>query len=346
MKRITAHNGRVRADGAAYSARHNDRNKIKPTDHIHTDRSQGNRYYNYLQDDITFEQAEERFYQNNFDAYLAERNAKAIKQRHPERIQTMDQYRTSRKSCPEEQIIAIGNKEDTIDPNLLWKIACRQIIWEAKTYPQCHVVDVALHVDEEGAPHIHKRCVWVAHDHDGNRMVNQKQALREMGIERPNTALEEGRYNNAKMTYTNACRGHLVALAREYGIEIEDRPKEASQSGLSLTEFKAAKTIKRLHNTKNKKNRIAKEVRNLQAEAQDLYHTNEQLKEKIKSKRQALDKIMEYQTDDKTQALVDFCRELQMNDGQSVLDYFEELYDNRIRQYQEDLDNLDLDLEI
>lgn len=241
--RLTAHNGRAGKDGT-YSAKHNDRNfDERQADHIDPERSRQNYYWHrYMQgneDKMTFEDAEALFYERHFRAALDERNERSIAQRHPERVKTMDDYRQSQKTCPEEQIMQIGRDGQTIDRRQLWSICAQQISWEQKQFPNFKILDIALHADEQGAPHIHKRGVWVAHDEDGREIVGQAKALREMGIEAPDPSKAYGKYNNAKMTYTRQCREHFAELCLARGLDMELEPREHSKSGLALEEYKA-----------------------------------------------------------------------------------------------------------
>lgn len=240
--RLTAHNGRAGKHGV-YSAKHNDRNfDARQSDHIDADKSADNWYWHCLQKDhpdMTFEDCEATVYEKLFREALDARNEKSIQARHPERVATMDDYRGSKKTCPEEQIMQIGKEGQTVDPDVLKEIAIKQINWEQKQYPNFKLLDVALHVDEEGAPHLHKRGVWVAHDDDNRLIVGQAKALAEMGIQAPDPDKKYGKYNNAKMTHTKECREHLAGLCQEYGLDMELTPKEHSKSGLALEEYKA-----------------------------------------------------------------------------------------------------------
>lgn len=244
--RLTAHNGRAGKNGT-YSAKHNDRNfDTREAEHIDEERSLDNWYWHCFQHskpEMTFEDAEARYYEKHFREALDERNQRSIAQRHPERVKTMDDYRKSQKSCPEEQIMQIGHKDMSVDPDTLKKIAIAQITWEQKQFPNFRLLDVALHVDEEGAPHIHKRGVWVAHDDAGREIVGQAKALAEMGVQAPEPYEKYGKYNNAKITHTRACREHLAHLCHEHGLDLELSPKEHSKTGLALEEYKAQQEI-------------------------------------------------------------------------------------------------------
>ena len=235
--RLTAHNGRAGKDGA-YSAKHNDKNfDTEKTDHITKWKSSANRYW-CIHDGMTFEDAESAYYEEHFRKSLDDRNERYTAQRHPERVKTMDEYRTAEKTCPEETILQIGRKDETVEPETLWKVCVEYINWEQKRFPNVKLLDVALHVDEEGAPHIHERKVWIAKDNNGDEVVSQSKALEQMGIERPAPSKPKSKYNNPKMTFTRECREKLFEIAREHGLDLETEPKEHSKTGLSLIEYK------------------------------------------------------------------------------------------------------------
>lgn len=247
-KRVTMHNGRShRGTGMAFSAKHNDRQfDISQSDHIDPERSRGNRYWRWNQQDTpeqTFEDCEQAFYEKTFADYLQAQNQRHIESRHPGRVKTIEQYRQSRLGRPEQVIMEIGNsKTGAPDPDTLWTIIKAQLDWERKTFPAVRVLDIALHVDEpDSAPHIHVSRVWIAHDKDGHQMQQQEGALREMGVQKPlpESVESRDRYNNRKMTYTRICREHLQELCREYGLDIETEPKEPSQTGRTLLTLKA-----------------------------------------------------------------------------------------------------------
>lgn len=240
--RATLHNGRKGTNGV-YSPRHNDRNfDTKEADHIDEERMSGNRYWYRGQKNtpgMTFEEAEQKFYDCHFAEALEAKNESCINQRHRERVRTMEQYRKSAKSCPEETIVQLGKKNDTVSPETLWQVAVELMNWEQTRFRNIKILDVALHVDEEGAPHVHVRRVWIAHDEAGREVVGQSRALEEMGIERPMPSKPKGRHNNAKQTYTRLMREKYIELAKAYGLSIEEVPQERSKSGLALEEYKA-----------------------------------------------------------------------------------------------------------
>ena len=232
--RATIHNGRTSNLGA-FTPKHNDRNfNINHAEHINPERVKLNRYWNWTGNpETTFEAAEIDFYEKHISAHLEAQNARYRAQRHAERAKTMDEYRKSPQTCPEEVILMIGKTGDTIPADMMARIIQEQINWEQKQFPGVKVLDVALHMDEQGAPHIHERRAWVYTDKNGNLAISQNKSLEQMGVELPNPDRPRGRFNNRKQTFSRMCREHLLQICREHGLEIEEIPQEKSRSGLS-----------------------------------------------------------------------------------------------------------------
>lgn len=232
--RATIHNGRTSRLGA-FTPKHNDRNfNINHAEHIDPERVKNNRYWNWTGNpETTFEAAEIAFYEKHISAHLEAQNARYRAQRHAERAKTMDEYRKSPQTCPEEVILQIGKLGDTIPADMMARIIQEQINWEQKTFPGVKVLDVALHMDEQGAPHIHERRAWVYTDRDGNFAISQNKSLEQMGVELPNPDKSRSRFNNRKQVFSRMCREHLLQICREHGLEIEEIPQEKSRNGLS-----------------------------------------------------------------------------------------------------------------
>lgn len=269
--RTTMHNGRAGKNGA-FKASHNDRDfDIEKAEHIDPEKVSGNwtwHCYQKQEPGMTFEAAEQQFYDRHFGQALEAKNERYRKGRHVEKVQTMEEYRRSRLGCPEEVILQIGKEGDTVQAGLLWNIAVEQVNWEQKRFPNVKVLDMALHVDEEGAPHIHQRKVWVANSKDGP-IVGQEKALKEMGIEPPEPGKKTGRHNNAKMTYTRECREHFQELCKKHGLNIEIEPKEASESGLNLLEYKRRQEEKKLEEAKAERERVVADIERQKTAASD-----------------------------------------------------------------------------
>lgn len=238
--RTTLHNGRKNKQGQAYSPRHNDRKfDLDKAEHIEQERTKENVYWHYLQKenpDMDFSTAEKVFYKNHFEEALKIRNSSYIQHGNKKQVKTLEEY--MQEHCPEETIWMIGNAEDMIPAKILHNVWTEQKTWMEAMFPQVTVLDWAMHVDEQGAPHIHERHVFIGHDKKGREVVGQNKALAEMGISAPNPQKPTGRHNNAKMTYTAICRQHFQELCKRHGLDIEVQPRERSEMGLTQAEYK------------------------------------------------------------------------------------------------------------
>lgn len=251
--RATIHNARAGKNGA-FSPKHNDRNfDIENAEHIDPERVSLNRYWNWMnRPEISFEDAERLFYEKHIQAHLDAQNAKYRAQRHTERVRSMDEYRVSPRTCPEEVIWQIGRLGDTIPADMAARIIQEQINWEQQVFPGMRVLDVALHQDEQGAPHIHERRAWLYTDNQGHHAIGQGRALAEMGVKLPHPDKPQGRYNNRKQEFSRLCREHFLQVCRAHGLEIEETPQEPSRSGLTQTEYKTRQEEEKAKNLENK----------------------------------------------------------------------------------------------
>lgn len=238
--RTTLHNGRKNRQGQAYSPKHNDRKfDLDKAEHIEQERTKENIYWHYLQNenpDMDFSTAEKTFYKDHFEEALKIRNSSYIQHGNKKQVKTLEEY--MQEHCPEETIWMIGNAEEMIPAKILHNVWKEQKAWMETTFPQVTVLDWALHVDEQGAPHIHERHVFIGHDKKGLEVVGQNKALAEMGISAPNPQKPTGRHNNAKMTYTAICRQHFQELCKLHRLDIEVQPRERSEMGLTQAEYK------------------------------------------------------------------------------------------------------------
>lgn len=245
--RMTVHNGRAGKNGV-YSPKHNDRQfDISSTEHIDPERMPGNVYWNWTGKNISFEDAEKEFYELHCRAHLDAVNQRHREQRHPERVRDMDAYRTARQTCPEETLLMIGNKDEYLPPRTLRAICEKLKDWEENTVSGLRVLDMALHVDEEGAPHIHMRRAWIYRDENGIESIAQSKTLQAAGIPLPHPDKPQGRHNNRKQTFSAMERQALYEICQEYGLEslLEMQPREKSQSGREFEDYKASKAEER-----------------------------------------------------------------------------------------------------
>lgn len=366
--RATIHNGRTGKDGA-YNTKHNDRQfDIKNAEHIDPERVKNNRYWNWTGNpETTFEAAEAAFYEKHIKQHLDAQNARYRAQRHAERAKTMDEYRKSPQTCPEEVILQIGKMGDTIPADMMARIIQEQINWEQQQFPGVKVLDVALHMDEQGAPHIHERRAWVYTDKDGNFAISQNKSLEQMGVELPNPDKPRGRFNNRKQTFSRMCREHLLQICREHGLEIEEIPQEKSKSGLSHIAYMTRQEEEKAVNAERRRQfseraaesaekreesardaarsyeehaeQVAKQINNEYGELADAGLQKQEMQEQLEEMQERIDNLQEQleyvQTDYKKAYLKCRRAERRAADLQSILTAAERRQVEQIRQEQE-----------
>lgn len=351
--RATIHNGRTSHLGA-FTPKHNDRNfNINHAEHIDSERVKNNRYWNWTGKEITFEAAEIAFYEKHIRKHLDAQNARYEAQRHAERAKTMDEYRRSPQTCPEEVILQIGKRGDTIPADMMARIIQEQINWEQQQFPGVKVLDVALHMDEQGAPHIHERRAWVYTDKDGNFAISQNKSLEQMGVELPNPDKPRGRFNNRKQTFSKRCREHLLQICREHGLEIEEIPQEKSKSGRTLEDYQAGEAEKRAADAERRRQfseraaesaksaarsyeehaeQVARQINNEYGELADVGLQKQAMQEQLEEVQERLEYV---QADYKKAYLKCRRAERRAADLQSILTAAERRQVEQIRQEQE-----------
>jgi hypothetical protein len=223
---------------------HNSRTNFKGESlNIDAEKSKNNYYWNCItgtKEHLSFKKVEEDYYKENYTSMLDARNENYKKNRHPENCRTMEEYMQADKTKPEEHIIQVGDMNNTITKKQLHEVLVDYYKWHTKTFPNVKFLDIAIHVDEKCAPHIHMRRVWECTGKYGKEICESK-ALKEMGIKRPDPNKEEGKDNNAKMTYTAMVRNKLLDICIAHGIDIETEVKDGGAIHLQPTEFKLKK---------------------------------------------------------------------------------------------------------
>ncbi|MGN1303488.1 MAG: hypothetical protein ACI4YB_00485 [Oscillospiraceae bacterium] len=264
--RLTAHNGRKGKNGV-FSPKHNDRQfDLEGVEHIDPAKTKDNICWLFCREDTgecnSIEEHELNYYKVHFEADRNKRNENPIKNRQYSRVKTMEQYISSPNTCPEETIFQIGKASDVqkAGAEILAKIFEEFVLWHTSQYPQVVILDAVIHVDEPGAAdHLQMRKVWVAHE-NGIEIVNQTKALEEMDVERIFPDKPKGRYNNAKITYTMACREKLIELGKKYGFDIEEIPKETSKVGLEKLKYERQQEEHRLNEARQEADAIIETI--------------------------------------------------------------------------------------
>ena len=305
--RVTNHSGRVGKKGV-YSVKHNDRNfNLEHAKHIDQNKTSENFYWKFNTEkipvgernpDATFDEHESLIYYALFSTQLAKSNEKYIRQRHKEKVQSMEHFRTeNRQYCPEETLMYLGNSEECVSPEILKKVFEEYRTWHEKTFPLCVWLTASMHLDES-TPHIHERHVWTAsyteyaeHYNETHKrkkelpdfangeedylMIGQAESLRQMGIQPPDPNQPIGKYNNAKQTYSKMCREKIAEISQRFGVEIIFEPKDDSENGLALLDYKAKSAKKDLETLQIEADSLTQEIQQRKSESEQLADSNQ-----------------------------------------------------------------------
>lgn len=236
-RRITNHSGRAhKSSGRVYNPDHDDRQ----FEHENNNLESQNVYWQCLQTNeiTTFKQCEHEMYQRLYGEHLRKCNETAEKNRHTDRIKTIDDYLDSSAMAPEETLYYLGDKDNQVSTDILNEFARDMVQYLEKTFPQIKVLDYAIHRDEKGADHIHMRRTYMAYDKNGDLAPQQNKALEQMGIERPDMSQPRSRYNNNKQTFTAMERAYIKEWCLEHHIELTtEPPREIGKQGRDMQMF-------------------------------------------------------------------------------------------------------------
>lgn len=194
------------------NADHNDRAFKDPGDR------KGVLTWNCYGENISFKQAEKRFYEEHFSEFLNDRNRRYSDNRQKDRVMSMKQFMKSPRYQPTELILQIGNKDEYPDHEILKKVtsSLRKDL-EQKGFS---VMDMAVHLDET-TPHVHLRGVFIQKLENGMEQPNKSACLKQHGYEPPDPTRKESRYNTRLVTFTNEARQHFYDLVEQHGIKLD-----------------------------------------------------------------------------------------------------------------------------
>ena len=283
MKKMkaTVRNARTNQAGRVFNANHNTRAETRNLEgHIDHDRTALNVNFKFFAngnvekcDSFDAKEFEQSQYEVLFGDGQTAKNDRYTKDGHPERCKTVKEVYQHPKTCPMETIFQLGNRQTEMSPE------ARKQIMIASTFElieqlrqkygeNIRFLDLSIHNDESvGSEHVHARYVLTALDKYGFTSVNQSQAFKQMGIERPDTSKKEGKYNNPLMTFSEILRSKFYDLCEKNGgIEIDREVKNPSQKHRDILEYKCEQLQKSVadltaeRNTLRDQNSISKVI--------------------------------------------------------------------------------------
>lgn len=168
----------IQVSRATNTANHNDRSMYedgKMNNEFEKDEHPNNRHWDCYNCGSSVE-AEKKFYENNFRAYLDKRNRRYVKDGKANKVWTMEEYR--KKNMPWEMVFQLGNIQEQPD-NYDYINDVIDIITMHMQYSGLDMISYDVHFDE-ATPHIHFRYLG---QKDGT--VNLKGALQKAGVKSP-----------------------------------------------------------------------------------------------------------------------------------------------------------------
>jgi len=253
--------------------------------------------------DPDFVDVEKLFYDEYCGEGLAAQNEVHIKGGHKNRCKTMDEYRTSKNTCPESSEYYLGDMKNHEDPDTLLQVVTDFIRWRNERFPLVYTLNLAGHT-EEGAPHMVERHAWMAHDETGHLVVCQEKSLEEMGVPRADEAKYQAdmaeaakikdpkerrkkisqinRFNNRKMTYTAECRDKLIEIAESYGVEIITEPRKPGKNSISQTQHILEDKQKQLADTEGQLATVQAQLKAAQDAQDELKKARDELETEAK----------------------------------------------------------------
>lgn len=281
--KVVSHMSRKKAG----PANHNSRSDFKVmSSNIDFTKTKNNWYWNCFTGDTeqnqNFKKVEEEYYTKNYTASLNAQNERHIKQRHPKRCKTMDQIINGKNTKPHEQILQLGGKDNHATREQLLDVLKDYVKWHTENFPQAVILDMALHMDET-TPHVHIRRVFEVETEDGKKLL-QGQALKEMGLERPDPNLPNGQFNNELMTFTAMNRDKLNEIAIAHGLNIEVTDEKCKTKHVQPAEYK----LKEINEEIERKTKMNKQ---LQLQNKELEQQNEKYEQDLQHSKSELEHL-------------------------------------------------------
>lgn len=283
--RATQHSSRTNAAGQVHGRKHNDRNfDVDKADNIDQSKMGNNLYWScyggkYIEsekdDKMSFAEVELKAYEALFGKQLEATNANYIKQRHPEKVKTMEEWMTQRAHAPEELVLQVGrsNRENDTgnhpDPDTA--VAClKEYIKELDTWNKANghpmqIMTIALHMDE-AVPHIQLRRTWRYED-QGMFRQGQEKALERAGVPLPDPNKAPGRRNNRKMTFDAMMREKWLDICESHGLEMEREAVPDARHNLDKADMireKYARTMSETAQLRKETDQLRKDVDRLE----------------------------------------------------------------------------------
>lgn len=219
-------------------AAHNDRSMYEPgaydtSANLHWDYHAPSDRLTAAPENAASVEAERRYYDEHYGALLASRNARRLRQSHPEDIWTMAQW--AKKNPPHETILQIGKMDDDTPDELKrsYAVAAALKFRDEVRKVGGEVISIDIHFDET-TPHAHVR--WVMNDAKGKPNVRGCLSAHGYAVEK------NDRRNNPMKLWSAEMRDQLEVLAESMGAELDK--ERTSRRNMSVRDYAATQAVK------------------------------------------------------------------------------------------------------
>lgn len=256
------------------------------------------------EDNFSLERDELNFYEKMFSEQLNKQNEKYIAKRNYKRCKTMEEFYSSKRYQPTEEILQYGNAKSENIPDKKTFIAMVneyedwKISWSKSHGNHLHVLDWSGHFDET-TPHAHERSIWSYIDEDGVRKISQEKSMELSGLELPDPDQPEGRHNNRGMTWTKMCREKWQDICEAHGFEVERKPLPVKRKNETVEAYQARVNREYFGDLQAREERLMKGFQDLARErktlttekdfVKSLRKTNEDLQLELKKSKASYD---------------------------------------------------------
>lgn len=251
---LSRHNSRVNSKGNVMKPNHNDRDFESERELV----GSGNVYWHlWNKEQLTFETVEERAYNKIYGDYIAQMNEKAYANHDYKRLKTAKTLLESKRTAPEETLFYLGDMANHASKAQMVQFMNKFQRYMHDNYgDNFKILDMAIHVDEEGAPHVHERHTFIGHKDDGTAYPSQEKALEEMGIPLPDPTKKSSKFNNRKMTFDAQVRKACKEIAKEVGLEILPEAQDSKHPNRNLSQY--------IYNLGKKKEQLEEDLESLE----------------------------------------------------------------------------------
>lgn len=287
--KATVRNGRSGKHGV-YSANHNFSEQTRAVQsHIDNARTSDNIYgrfddtgkWSWSHNGFDARAYELGRYAQIFGEGIKAQNDRHERSRHHDRVRSVEDVYTNKKTAPMETILQVGNSHSemtTEEQAQYLRRALGALTRDLGRYGENLIIhDCALHMDET-VPHVHLRYSFAVRDREGHLVPNQSKALEAMGFTPPEQGTRT-RYNNALVSFSDWLREAFYGHVERQGLTVDREVTSPSERHRDRLESRAIAMTKKVEELKKKVAQLTETVLGHQQELANVVQQGQQFKQ-------------------------------------------------------------------